>query len=432
VHDYLTQRGGAERVVLSMARALGTQSVYTALFDPAGTFPEFGDLDVRSSWLNRVPGLRSNHRAAFPLLAPMFSRLVIDSEVTVCSTSGWAHGVQASGRKIVYCHAPARWLYQTARYLGTDTAKDALSFSDQVRLGLKRGGLSLYRRPLEQWDKKAASSADRYLVNSTAVAETVRELYGVEAEALAPPPALDPTGEMHPIDGIEPDFWLVVSRLLPYKNVDAIIEALRDRPKDRLVIVGAGPHRAHLETLGAGRVSFVGAVTDEQLRWCYANCRALLTVSYEDFGLTPLEAASFGKSSGALRFGGFLDTIIEGVTGTFIEGPHADAVQDAMDELSTARFPPAVLMAHAERFNEAQFSRRLQEVVFEGAKTLSISQAPSRRRSEAGSELDEARVRSAVEGRRSARRAAVAVRSAGWVSESSREDEASSDERVAL
>jgi len=430
VHDYLTQRGGAERVVLSMARALGTQSVHTALFDPGGTFPEFSDMDVRSSWLNRVPGLRRNHRAAFPLLAPTFSRLAIDSDVTVCSTSGWAHGVQASGRKVVYCHAPARWLYQTSRYLGIDGAKDALSLSDQVRLGLKRGGLSLYRRPLEQWDKRAARSADRYLVNSTAVADTVRELYGVEAEALPPPPAIDPSGPMRPIEGIEPDFWLVVSRLLPYKNVDAIIEALRDRPQDHLVVVGAGPHRAYLESLGAGRVSFVGAVTDEELRWCYANCRALLTVSFEDFGLTPLEAASFGKASGALRFGGFLDTIVEGVTGTYIEGPHSDAVQDAMDELSTARFSSDVLMSHAERFNEAQFGRRLRDAVFEGQRPLPISQAAGWRRTEAASEGTEARVLSPTPASRRTRRAA-AVRISSWSSDSP-DAEPSSDERVAL
>jgi glycosyltransferase involved in cell wall biosynthesis len=241
----------------------------------------------------------------------------------------------------------------------------ALSLADQVRLGLKRGGLSIARRPLEQWDRRAAHSADKYLVNSTAVAEAVRAVYGIEAETLAPPPAMDPFGPMEPIEGVEPDFWLCVSRLLPYKNVDAIVEALRDRPADHLVIVGAGPQRAYLESLGMGRVTFVGAATDEQLRWCYANCRALLTVSYEDFGLTPLEAASFGKPSGTLRFGGFLDTILDGVTGTFIERPHADAVLDAMDELSTNRYSAEKLMAHAERFNEAQFASRLREVVFD-------------------------------------------------------------------
>ena len=377
VHDYLTQRGGAERVVLSMARALDTRCVYTSLFDPQGTFPEFADLEVRSSWLDRVPSLSKHHRAAFPLLALVFSRLEVNSEITVCSSSGWAHGVRTSGRKIVYCHAPARWLYQTDRYLGTRMETEGLNMGDRLRLGLKRGALSLARGQLEKWDKKAALSADRYLVNSTAVAASVEELYGIKPEVLPPPPALGPDGPIQPIEGVEPGFWLCVSRLLRYKHVDAIVKAMRSRPSDRLVIVGSGPDRDYLESLGAGRVTFVGGATDAQLRWCYANCRALVTASFEDFGLTPLEAASFGKPSGALRFGGFLDTIVEGVTGAFIVSPNAQAVGDTMDELSTTSFSADTLTAHAHRFSEEQFGRRLRAVVFEDSKTACPPQPTS-------------------------------------------------------
>ena len=374
VHDYLTQRGGAERVVLVMARALDIQCVYTALFDPGRTFPDFGDLNVRSCWPNRVPGLKGHHRAAFPLLAQVFSRLKIDADVTVCSSSGWAHGARTSGRKIVYCHAPARWLYQTDRYLGADTPTDGLT--DRALLGLKRVGLSLARDRLARWDKKAALSADQYLVNSTAVRAAVHELYNIEAEVLPPPPALGPVGPVQPIDGVEPDFWLCVSRLLRYKHVDVVVEAMRNRPADRLVLVGSGPDRAYLESLAMGRVTFLGAATDAQLRWCYANCRALVSASFEDFGLTPLEAASFGKPSAALRFGGFLDTIVEGVTGTFILSPDAEGVLNAMEELSATRFSVQKLTAHTQLFSEARFGERLREIVFQGSQVASPSPRP--------------------------------------------------------
>lgn len=369
VHDYLTQRGGAERVVLVMARALDTHCIYTSLFDPEGTFPEFADFEVRSSWLGRVPGLRRHHRGAFPLLAPTFSRFSVESDVTVCSSSGWAHGVKASGRKIVYCHALARWLYQTDRYLGPGTPTDG-NISNRLQLGLKRSALLLARGALLKWDKKAALSADQYLVNSTAVADAVQQLYGIRAEVLPPPPAIGPSGPIQAIEGLEPDFWLCVSRLLPYKHVDAVVEAVRSRPKDRLVIVGTGPERDYLESRGMGRVSFVGSATHAQLRWCYANCRALVTASFEDFGLTPLEAASFGKPSAALRFGGFLDTIVAGVTGTFIESPEPEDVMAAMDELSSTRFSVETLIAHTHRFSEARFATRLREIVFEDAGTF--------------------------------------------------------------
>src|SRR4051812_17705186 len=117
VHDYLTQRGGAERVVLAMNRAFPDAPIYTSLYDPDGTYPEFATIDVRTAPLNRVPALCRYHRGAFPVLAPTFSAMNIDADVVVCSSSGWAHGVRTAGYKIVYCHAPARWLYQTDRYL---------------------------------------------------------------------------------------------------------------------------------------------------------------------------------------------------------------------------------------------------------------------------------------------------------------------------
>ena len=144
VHDYLTQRGGAERVVLSLTRAFPGAPVYTSLYDPGGTFPEFADLDVRTLPINRLAPLRRHHRAALPLLAPSFSRLRISADVVICSSSGWAHGTQVEGKKIVYCHTPARWLYQPDRYL-------------RGRGRPLQAAASVLRSTLERWDKRAAS-----------------------------------------------------------------------------------------------------------------------------------------------------------------------------------------------------------------------------------------------------------------------------------
>ena len=124
-HDYLTQRGGAERVVLAMLRAFPEAEVHTLLYDPEGTFPEFRDAHVVTSPLNRLAPLRRHHRLALPLLAPAASRLRVDADVTLVSTSGWAHGFDIRGRSLVYCHNPARWLYQADDYLGDEGARSA-------------------------------------------------------------------------------------------------------------------------------------------------------------------------------------------------------------------------------------------------------------------------------------------------------------------
>lgn len=350
VHDYLTQRGGAERVVLSLVKAFPGAPLYTSLFQPAETFPEFGSVDVRPSPLNRVRALRRDHRRAFPLLAPAMSRLDIDADVVVCSSSGWAHVVDTEARKVVYCHAPARWLYQTDRYA--------------ERLG--RGGraaLAALAPALRASDLRAARLAARYLANSNRVAALVKEAYGLEAEVVPPPPALTPGGEDCPVADLEAGFFLCVSRLMPYKNVDEVAAAFGHLPGDRLVVVGTGPDEEAVRRQAGPNVRLLGRVEDAQLRWLYANCAGVVSAAFEDFGLTPLEAAAFGKPAAVLRFGGFLDTLDEGNTGVFFDEPRPRAIAVAVAAVRDGVWSTARLCDHAERFSEARFIDRVREIV---------------------------------------------------------------------
>jgi len=353
VHDYLTQRGGAERVVLSMLSAFPGAPVYTSLLDPAKTFPEFLSVDVHTSVLNRSALLRRRHRLAFPLLAPTFSRTLVESEVTLCSSSGWAHGVKTSGHKIVYCHTPARWLYQGDAYLGNGWAKPR---------GLALRSLAPL---LREWDVHAAAEASRYLANSTAVRDRIRCQYGRDAEVLPPPPTMRTDDPQRPVERLEPGYWLCVARLLPYKNVDAVVEAFSDLPGERLAVVGTGPQQEELRRRAWHNVRFLGSVADDQLRWLYANCRGLVAASYEDFGLTPLEAAVFGKPSVVLGWGGFLDTVEEGRNGTFFTNPQPPLISGALRLAAGTRWSASDIQAHAERFNQERFSRRLATIVEE-------------------------------------------------------------------
>jgi glycosyltransferase involved in cell wall biosynthesis len=352
VHDYLTQRGGAERVVLSLARAFPDAPLHTSLYEPRTTFPEFADLDVRPLPLNRLGPLRSHHRAALPLLAAAFSRLRVEADVVVCSSSGWAHGARTSGRKIVYCHTPARWLYQADRYL-RGRAAGAYAVA------------STLRAPLVRWDRRAAASADRYLANSSSVAQRIAEVYGTEAEVVPPPPALTPEGPSRPVAGVEPGFVLCVSRLLPYKNVDAVVRAFDTLRDERLVVAGTGPDEAALRALAPANVTFVGRVDDEQLRWLYSLSDLLVAASHEDFGLTPLEAATFGKPSVVLRWGGFLDTVSEGGTGVFFETPTTEAIAAALREARRQPWQHEAIREHAAGFAEPRFIERIRAIVDE-------------------------------------------------------------------
>ncbi|GAA2493524.1 hypothetical protein GCM10009858_34400 [Terrabacter carboxydivorans] len=358
-HDYLTQRGGAERVVLALHRAFPDAAIHTTLYDPDGTYPEFRDARIVVSPINRIGPLRREHRAALPLLPYAVSRLPVDADVVVASSSGWAHGVPATGRKLVYCHAPARWLYQADAYLGDEAGSSA-----------KARALGLLSGWLRRWDRRAAASADRYLANSTVVRERIGTAYGIDAEVLAPPYGIDPSDPQEPVTALEDwaddGYLLVVSRLLPYKNVDVAVEAVRGLP-ERLVVVGSGPLEARLRATAPDNVRIVTGLTDAELRWTYAHARTLLAASLEDFGLTPLEAAAFGVPTLALHAGGYLDTIDEGVNGSFFEEPTVSAVRAAVVAARDRAWDAEAIRAHADQFSEARFHERIRAAVAEVA-----------------------------------------------------------------
>ena len=354
VHDYLTQRGGAERVVLSLTRAFPDSPLHTSLHQPETTFSGFDAVDVRTMAINRIPAFRHDHRRALPLLAPSFSATRVDADVVVCSSSGWAHGVRTAGRKIVYCHAPARWLYQPDRYLAESGRATRL-------------GLGALRPALLRWDRRAARSAHRYLANSERTRQLIGTAYGIEAEVVHPPHGIDPDGPRTAPAGLEPGFHLCVSRLLSYKNVDVVIDAFATRRDLQLVVVGRGPDATRLHALAGPNVTFVPYASDEELRWLYANARGLVGASYEDFGLTPLEAAAFGTPAIVLRFGGYLETVVEGRTGVFFDSPSATAVATALGELDQAGLDADAVRAHAATFGEEPFAARIRTVVTEEA-----------------------------------------------------------------
>lgn len=355
-HDYLTQRGGAERVVLSMLKAFPEATVHTTLYDPDGTYPEFRDAHIVTSALNTVGRLRRDHRLALPFLAPASSRLTVDADVAIVSSSGWAHGFDFTGKSVVYCHNPARWLYQSSEYLGGSAWRSPL------------GPPLLAMRPaLRRWDRRAASRVDTYFANSRVVQQRIRDTYGRDAELLHPPHGMDPAApqEVIPvIAGWSDGYALVVSRLMPYKNVDQAIEAVRGTDR-RLVIIGKGPEEERLRALAPDNVRMLTGLSDAQMRWAYAHATVLVAPSHEDFGLTPLEAAAFGVPTVALHAGGYLDTIVDGETGLYFAAPTAPEIAAALVRADAQPWNRTTLLARAEEFSEARFSARLHRAVEE-------------------------------------------------------------------
>jgi glycosyltransferase involved in cell wall biosynthesis len=350
VHDYLAERRGAERVVLALTEVFPEAVVHTALFDPERTFAGFATCDVRPMPINRIPGLRADYRLAFAYLAPSFTATRVEADVTIASSSGWAHGVRTTGAKIVFCHSPARWLYQRGRYLGPAPAMSA------------RIATSVLGPPLRAWDRRAARSADRYLAVSRAKAAEIADIYGIEAEVVHSPMSLDVGGSRRPVAGLDAGFLLCIAADRPYKNVGAVIEAMRALPAERLVVVSrAVGSRVEIPP----NVEVLDEVGDDELRWLYANCSGLISAAFEDLGLTPVEAAAHGKPAAVLRYGGHLETVIEGATGVFFETASPAAIGTAVTELLAGQWDAGRLRAHAAGFSLDIFAEHMRRVVRE-------------------------------------------------------------------
>lgn len=349
-HDYLTQRGGAERALLALGRAFPDAPLYTSVHEPSSTYAEFSEHELHTTVLQRIGPFRRNPRLALPLLAPVVERHRIDAEVTICQTTGWSHGMPVSGVKIVYAHNTARWLYQSDEYLANLPT-------------LYRWGLAPFAPPLRRWDLQAARSADLIFAGSGVAQRRIRANWGRDSEVIYPPPGLSADGEQTPVEGLEPGFVLTIARLLPYKRVDVVIDAVRDLDDDRLVVVGDGPDADRLAARAPAGARFFASVSDAELRWLYANARALVTASQEDFGLTPLEAMGFGTPVVVIAAGGFLETVEADVSGIFFDAPEPKALRVALERAATHDWDRDAMRAQAEKFSEASFIRRFRSIV---------------------------------------------------------------------
>jgi glycosyltransferase involved in cell wall biosynthesis len=349
VHDYLNQPGGAERVVLVMAGMWPDAPIYTSLYRPDSTFPDFGAADVRTSALNRLPVDRS-FRSLLPLYPAAFRSLgTLEHDVVISSSSGWAHSVRTAAHTFhaVYCHAPARWLYGGA-YLQAARSRQAL--------GPVMGAL-------RTWDRNAARRVNLYIANSHEVRHRIRRCYGVDAPVVYPPVEIE---RFRPRERGER--LLVVSRLLHYKRVDAIVE-VATREGIGLDVVGTGPALENLRHGAGPTVEFHGRLPDREVSALMESCRALCLPGKEDFGICAVEANAAGKPVVALAAGGALETLEDGVTGSFFMSHDPDEVLAAIHRCDRIGTHPEAIAATARRFSRPAFEAGLRSALQAGLRT---------------------------------------------------------------
>jgi glycosyltransferase involved in cell wall biosynthesis len=356
VHDYLNQPGGAERVVLEMAAIWPQAPIFTSLYRPDSTFPAFKDQDVRTSPLDRLP-VDGGFRNLFLLYPAAFRALgTFSQDLVISSSSGWAHSVRTAPESFhaVYCYTPARWLYADDHLGASRRRKQMLD----PMLGLAR-----------RWDRNAAKRADLYIAISNAVRERIKLRYGLDAPVVYPPVDVD---RFTPSERGER--LLVVSRLLPYKRVDVIVDAAT-RAGIGLDVVGTGPALADLQSRAGSTVAFHGRLPDADITTLMEGCRAFCLPGKEDFGITPVEANAAGKPVVAFGDGGALETIEDGVSGSFFRRHGVTDVLGAIDRCDAIGTAPDVLAAGTRRFSAEAFRARLADAVEAGLELKALTRS---------------------------------------------------------
>jgi glycosyltransferase involved in cell wall biosynthesis len=347
VHDYLTEMGGAERVVEAMTRTFPGAPLYTSAFSPSAC-PTFAGLDVRTSFAQRLTSRKGAAKALFFALPAAFRSLDLSAfDTVVSSSSGFAHHVRprTDALHICYCHNPPRFLWQPEEYFrGRTTLRWTLE-----------PALAGFRR----LDRAAAGRVGSYLANSETVRKRIRATYGRDATVLYPPvdtSLYEPTGERS-------ERFLVVSRLLPYKRIDLAVDAATSAglPLD---VVGEGPDRARLEARAGKTVRFFGRVPDDEVRDLLSRCTALILPGAEDFGLTVVEAQAAGRPPIVYGAGGALESVEDGVSGFVFAEQSIPALVAAMHRAALDdRIKPDALREAALRFDVDEFTRRLEGIV---------------------------------------------------------------------
>jgi glycosyltransferase involved in cell wall biosynthesis len=351
VHDWLVGIGGAEKVLQAIAE-LYPSPIYTLVKNEKKLKETyFAQQNINSSFLQSLPWAAKcfrNFLPFFPLAIEQFDLKKYD--IVISSSHAVAKGVMTYPHQlhICYCHTPVRYAWD----LYHEYLKD-LS-------GLKKPFAKWSLHHLRNWDFASSSRVDYFVANSNHVRKRIKKLYGREAELIYPPVST----HLFNIHEKREDYYVTVSRLVPYKRVDLIVEGFSKLGKT-LLVVGEGPDLNKIKAKASKNIHFLGSLSDDQVAAYVSKAKAFVFAAEEDFGIALVEAQAAGIPVVAFGKGGALETVIHKKTGLFYREQTAESLHDAIlaFELMQDQFEPLAIKQHAELFNEKRFKEQFKAFV---------------------------------------------------------------------
>lgn len=359
VHDWLTNMGGAEKVVLAMHEAFPDAPIYTSTYIPE-KLPEFAGLDVRTTRLQNLPKpLRKLHKF-FPMLrVRAFQELDLSEyDIIISSSSAEAKQIKKSrpGQvHICYCHTPIRYYWSHYRDYRRDPGFGKLNW-------LVRLAMPLLVPPLKKADWKAAQNVDVFVANSAEVQARIKKYYGRPSTVIHPPVDVDrftPERERS-------DYYVTLGRQVHYKRFDLIIRAA-NKLRLPLKVYGNGPEHDKLVAIAGPTINFMTNrstnASDAAVTQALNGAKGFIYAAEEDFGIVQAEALAAGAPVVALGRGGSTDIVDDGVSGVLFTDQTTESIVSALERADTMTFLPATLRRKAKRFDKSLFITKIRKVI---------------------------------------------------------------------
>lgn len=350
VHDWLTNYGGAERVVEEFASLFPDAPIYTTVYNKRRLSSHFPPERVNTSFMQKIPGGIRHYQKLLSLMPKAFESFDLSGfDLVLSSSSSCAKGVitPIDTHHVSYVHTPMRYAWDMTHHYLQSSGR------------LSRVAMNYLLHRIRQWDALSALRVDRLVANSTTTQRRIEKTYRRTSEVVFPPVNTD---HFTPDGSTSGDYYLLLGRMVSYKRMDLAVRACTTMGR-RLIVIGEGSEMGRLSAMAGSTVEFTGRLDDAEILTYYRGCRALLFPGYEDFGITPVEAMACGRPVIAYGRGGILDTVVPGKSGILFSEQTVDAVVGGIEEFEATSWDPDAIRTEAERFSAQRFREEVIQLL---------------------------------------------------------------------
>jgi glycosyltransferase involved in cell wall biosynthesis len=355
IHDHLAQDGGAEKVLKVFAEMFPEAPIFTLLYEQKNADKYYKGRQISTSIIQRLPGGVKHYQWYMPFMPMAVEFFDLSSyDIVLSDTSSFAKGVITSTHTlhICYCHTPTRYIWS-----------DTHQYIQELRYNkFFKKIISLVLNYIRIWDRVAADRVDVFVANSKFIVKRIKKYYKRDSTLIYPPVET----EKFSISPEVGDYYLIGGRLVPYKRIDIVIEAI-NKLGLKLKIYGDGVDMERLKKIAGSNpnIEFLGRVSEEEKADLYRKCLAFIHPQEEDFGITVVEAMASGRPVIALRSGGAEETIEEGVSGIFFNEQTTDSLIEAIKIFQQTKFDPETIKKYSQKFSVDRFKKEIKNFIEE-------------------------------------------------------------------